>query len=196
MGTNRALLLLSCVLLFLLVSVQGEEKHLSGRARALSDALTELQKKSDDPLLQQRYLDAFPRDYKSFLQLFDIGQELTDGYDFISILPSLAKEHDAEVGALLVGLSKDAQWEADAPSYLQMATATYGGQHTATLVSIVEKLSSSERGNLITFLADVENHSSYKEYQQVIDNLKALGQDKLAKEFETARRRRSKQPHN
>ena len=171
------------------------ENHLSDRARTLTSALTELQRQPDDPRLQLRYLDAFPHDYKSFLQLFDLDHDLYDGYDFISTLPSLANEHDAEVGTLLVGLSKDAHWEADAPSHLQQATVAYAGQRTATFVSLVEKLSSSERANLIKFLADVENHRSYKAYQQVIDNLRVLGQDKLAKEFEGARRKRMRQPH-
>ncbi len=95
-----------------------------------------------------------------------------------------------------MGLSKDAHWEGDATSWLREATATYAGQHTATFISVVEHLSSLERANLITFLADVENHISYKEYQQVINNLTALGQDKLAKEFEAARRKRARQPHD
>ncbi len=92
MATNRALLLLSCGVLLVVAPVHGEEKHLSDRARALTGALTELQQKPSDPLLQQRYLNAFPHDYKSFLQLFGPDRELYDGYDFISVLPSLAKE--------------------------------------------------------------------------------------------------------
>ncbi len=99
------------------------------------------------------------------MELFDLHRELYDGVDFIRILPELAKNHDAEVGNLLVRLSKDAHWEGDAPSYLQLATATYAGQHTKTFVSVIDQLSPSEQGNLITFLADVQNHSAYGEYQ-------------------------------
>jgi len=167
-----------------LTAIEAQEKRLSGRARTLSDALTELQKNPNDPRVQQRYLDAFPHDYKRFLQLFDLDQELYDGYDFISVLPSLATNHDTEVGALLLGLSKDAHWEADAPNYLQTATVTYAGQHTTTFVSIVDKLSSSDRINFIKFLADKEYHGAYKGYQELIDHLRAVGEGKLAKEFE------------
>jgi hypothetical protein len=195
-ASRRPLLFVSCLLLMSLAAVEAQEKRLSDRARALSDALTELQKKPNDPVAQQRYLSAFPHDYKSFLQLFDLDQELCDGYDFISVLPSLAKNHRAEVGALLVGLSKDAHWEADAPNYLQNDTLTYAGQHTTTLVSIVDKLSSPDRVNFITFLADTEYHGAYKEYQELIDHLRALGQSRLAKEFEAARAKRKRQPHD
>jgi hypothetical protein len=191
----RALGFACGLLLMSLTAIEAQEKRLSDRARTLSDALTELQKNPNDSRVQQRYLDAFPHDYKGFLQLFDLDQELSDGYDFISVLPSLATNHEAEAGALLVDLSKNARWDADAPNYLQTATATYAGQHTKTFVSLVERLSSSEHVNLITFLADKENHSAYKEYQDIIDHLRNLGENKLAKEFEAARRKRALQPH-
>jgi hypothetical protein len=49
--------------------------------------------------------------------------------------------------------------------------------------------------SLVDFLADVENHSAYKDYQETIDHLKSLGQNRLANEFEVARKKRSQQPH-
>jgi hypothetical protein len=70
-------------------------------------------------------LRAFPHDYKTFLDLFDLDHELYDGHDYIDVLPLLAKNHDTQVGTLLVGLSKDAHKEADAPTYLQLAMSWF-----------------------------------------------------------------------
>jgi hypothetical protein len=176
--------------------IEAQEKKLSDPARKLTGALEELQKTPSDPAVQQRYLKAFPRDYKSFVKLFDLNQELCDGFGFIDVLPSLAGNYDIEVGALLVGLSKDARYESDAPNYLRIATVSYAGQHTKTFVSLVETLSSSEHVNLITSLADVESHSADKEYPDIVDHLRTLGENKLAREFEAARRKRLHQPHD
>ncbi len=192
MRTTIALVVL--VLTSLPLTVCAQERPPSPEARRLSDALAELQKSPDDSAVQEKYLSAFPHAYKEFLGLFGYHHELYDGHNFISFLPSLAKSHETEVGNLLVQLSKDAQKEADAPSYLQDATATYASQYTKTFATLVNRLPRKERANLIEFLADVENHSAYTEYQDAIDHLKNLGQIRLAKELEVAREKRSRQP--
>jgi predicted glycoside hydrolase/deacetylase ChbG (UPF0249 family) len=181
---------------FLLIAspsfVHAQGNTLSPEGRNLTDALAKLHEKPQNPEVQEEYLKLFPHQYKDFLGLFDFRKELYDGHDFIIVLPALAGNHEAEVGSLLVHLSKDAHKEADALSYLQDATAVYASQHTKTFAELVSRLSPGEHTNLITFLADVENYRSYKEYQDVINQLKALGQDGLAKEFEVARERRSR----
>lgn len=168
---------------------------MSLRARALTGALEELRNRPDDTALQERYLKAFPQNYEDFLALFEPDRELHDGREFIEILPSLAARNDADVGRLLINLSKEAHWSADAPSYLQHATATYGGQHTRTFAKLINRLPSKERSNLIFFLADVENHGGYPEYQAIISRLATLDESRLAGEFEVARRKRSKHHH-
>ena len=188
------------VIVFLLLftpplSIHGQEKQLSTEGRRLTDALVELQKKPNDLGAQERYLEAFPHDFKRFLELFDFRHELYDGHEYIDVLPLLAKNHEAELGTLLVKLSKDAHKDADAPSYLQSVTAVYAGQHTKTFVSLINQLPPSQHSNVITFLADVESHDVYKEYQDIIDRLKNLGENHLAKEFEVAREKRMRRPH-
>ena len=173
---------------------QAQEKPLSPQARRLTDALTKLEENSDDSSVQEQYLKAFPHTYRDFLGLFDYHRELYDGYDFTSVLPSLAKYHETEVGNLLTQLSKDAQKEADAPSHLQHATAAYASRYTRTFALLLNRLPEKERMHLIVFLADVENFSAYPDYQTTIDHLKSLGQNRLAKEFEAARKKRSQQP--
>ena len=177
------------------LSVRAQEKQLSPRAQELTRALAALQSKPGDPITQEHYLQTFPRDYKTFLDLFDLDHELYDGHDYIDVLPSLAGNHDTEVGTMLVGLSKDAHKESDAPSYLQDATAMYGSQHTKSFAKLLKQLPTEKQNQLITFLADVENHHSYPEYQSIIDHLKGLQEQDLASKFEEARRKREQQPH-
>jgi hypothetical protein len=167
--------------------INAQSKVLSSEGRKLTDALDKLQKEPNDPVVQEQYLRAFPHDYKGFLGLFDLGRELYDGHEFIVVLSSLAKNHETEVGRLVVQLGKEAHWDADAPNYLSHETTVYGGQHTKTFATLLRQLPTSERDNLVTFLAHAENLSAYPEFQELIDDLKNLGQNDLAKEFEAAR---------
>ena len=187
------------LLLFLLLAVlsqisPAQETHLSHRARKLKERWAELQAKPTDPSTQQRYLIVFPHDYKSFLELFEFNRELYDGHKYIDVLPGLATSHGKEVGKLLVGLSKDAHYDADAPSYLQHATATYGSQHTQMFADLLKSLTPEKQEHLIAFLADVENPAAYPEYQNIIDHLKVLRDNDIARKFEIAREKRSGQP--
>jgi hypothetical protein len=180
---------------FLSLSALAQEKPLSPRAQDLSRALAALHSQPDDPITQERYLQAFPHDYKTFLDLFDFQRELYDGHDYIDVLPSFARNHNTQVGMLLVRLSKDAHKQSDAPSYLQDATATYGSQHTKTFAVLLKQLPTEKQNHVITFLADVENHHSYPEYQSIIDHLKGLQEQDLANKFEEARRKREHRSH-
>jgi hypothetical protein len=108
------------------------------------------------------------------------------------VLSALAEKHEAEVGRFVVQLSKDAQWDADAPNYLKHETVAYGDQHTQTFASLLKQLQIAERAKLIIFLAHAENFAAYPEFQQLIDHLKTLGQNDIAKEFEAARAAREK----
>jgi predicted glycoside hydrolase/deacetylase ChbG (UPF0249 family) len=187
---------MSFLLLELLsLSVCAQEKQLSPRAQELTRALAALHSKPDDPMTQEQYLQAFPHDYKTFLDLFDLDHELYDGHDYIDVLPSLARNHDTQVGTLLVGLSKDAHKEADAPTYLQLATAAYGSQHTKSFANLLKQLPTEKENHLITFMADVENHRAYAEYQGIIDHLKGLEEQDLANKFEEARKKKEQRPH-
>ena len=185
----------ACVgsILFLVASalpITAQQKPLSPEGQRLIDAFAELQTKPDDPTAQEQYLKVFPHDYKSFLALFDLDRELYDGYKFIIVLPSLAKNHENEVGRVLTQLSKDAHKEADAPTYLQYATAVYADEHTKTFVGLLQQLPPGEHANLVTFLGDVENHRVYGQYQGIIDHMRGIGRDDLAREFEVAREKR------
>ena len=174
----------------------GQQKPLSAAATNLEHALTLLRNTPDDPTAQRRYLEAFPDSYKEYLQLFDLGQPLYDGHDYVEVISSLAENHELAVGELLVNLAKDAHYDADAPSYLQGAMCKYGSRHTKIFLVLLKRLAPDQQTSLITFLADVENHAAYPEYEIIIGRSKALGEAALAKKFELARAKREKQPHD
>lgn len=143
---------------------------------------------------QHHYLKAFPRTYKIFQTYFGTGGALADGYecDYIFALSSLQSHHVAEVGYLLVTLSKDAEYQRNAPSCLHNVMANYGSHYTKSFAAFLHELSPQERGQLINFLADLES-AHYPEYQAIIQNLKGLKEADLAKQFQQAQAERSKQ---
>ena len=184
-------------LIILVVGFNGsfQDGQLSSRARELTQALAALRTSPTDSQAQERYLKTFPHDYKEFLNLFDnVDRELYDGHDYINALSLTDEKHPTELGKLLVGLAKDAHKDADAPSYLQRLTAVYAGQHAKAFADLFSQLPPEKQTQLITFLADVENHGSYPKYQAIIDALKRIGEDKLAIRFEKARTTRQNVP--
>lgn len=168
-------------------AIQGQNSA-HPEAEKLTTALSALQKNPDDLKLQQTYLDSFPHTYAEFLKLFDLDQPLYDGHDYIEILRALSQKHEREVGRLLISLSKDAKYEADAPSYLQDVTTGYGGEHPAVFLALLKELSPAERRKLISFLADVEVHGP--DYRKIISELEASHETELANEFKIAQQKR------
>jgi hypothetical protein len=184
----------SLIVLFVGINGHPQDHQLSSRAHDLTQALAALRTSPADSQAQERYLKTFPHDYKESLNLFDdVDHELYDGHDFIDALSLTNEKHETELGKLLVGLAKDAHKDGDAPSYLQHLTAVYAGQHAKTFAELFSQLPPQKQTQLITFLADVEAHYSYHEYQAIIDALKRIGKDKFATRFERARTKREKQ---
>lgn len=142
---------------------------------------------------QHRFLKAFPRTYKKFQAYFGVGGALADGNecDYIFALSALQGHHVAEVGSLLVRLSKDAESQGNAPGCLQNVMANYGSHFTRSFAVFLHQLSPQERGQLIDFLAELES-ANYPEYQGIIQNLKGLNEPELAKEFQQAQTERSR----
>ena len=141
---------------------------------------------------EQAFIDSFPQTYSDFLQLFDYSHPLYDGHDYIETLQSLVSSHELTVGKLIVQLSKDAHYEADAPGYLQHVMVAYGCEDTLVFLTLLRELLPKERSNLIVFLADVESHAAYSDYQGIVERLKSLNQPELARQFEAAREKRKR----
>jgi hypothetical protein len=192
---RRVAIHFALLLLVLFSTIAGA---LSGRRVAtpekLKAAFTTLKATPNSRTAQHHYLKAFPHSYKRFQAYFGTGGALADGNecDYIFALSALQSHHVAEVGSLLVRLSKDAEYQGNAPSCLHNVMANYGSRYTKRFAGLLHQLSPQERAQLINFLADVES-AKYPEYQAIIQNLKGLQEIDLAKEFQQAQAERSKQ---
>jgi hypothetical protein len=183
------LLLLSCVSAFVgIADSQTAGKNTAGQLRF---ALGRLQKAPHDPSAQREYIHAFPHDYASFVRLFDLGKPLYDGHEYVEAFSSLGDSHEDEIGSTLTSLCSEARYDADAPAYLQQATAVFGSRHTEKFLSLLKALPAKKRAHVIIFLTEgVEDFAAYPEYQRIIDHSNALGETAIAQQFETARTRR------
>ena len=139
---KSALLLLICAF-----AVCATAQRTADKMTKLSVDLSELRNSPDDRTAQMHYLDEFPKTYKQYLQCFDLGQPLYDGHEYVVVISRLAPNHELAVGNILVNLSQDAHYDADAPSYLQHSTSEYAGQYTKTFVSLLKKLPPVRRLN-------------------------------------------------
>lgn len=190
---TRLLLFFSCLGAFVCVA-EGQTAADNSPVR-LKIALGRLQKTPDDASAQREYILAFPQDYASFIRVFDLGKPLYDGHEYVETFSSLANSHEDEIGNTLVSLCGEARYGADAPAYLQQATAVFGSRHTKTFLSLLKALPPNKQAHVINFLTEgVEDFGAYPEYQEIIDRSNALGEAPLAQQFEAARTRRTKQP--
>jgi len=189
-----------CLALFLLAPCPSiaatQPLHRAQSPERLKAAFTGLKANPNSRPAQHRYLKAFPRTYKKFQAYFGTGGTLADGNecDYIFALSALQSHHVAEVGTLLVRLSKDAESQGNAPSCLQNVMANYGSHFTRSFAVVLHQLSPQERGQLIDFLAELES-ANYPEYQGIIQNLKGLNEPELAKQFQQAQTERSRRSH-
>jgi hypothetical protein len=160
----------------------------------LQAAFASLKAAPNSRAAQHHYLKAFPRTYTRFKAYFGTGGALADGYecDYIFALSTLQSHHVAEVGDLLVQLSKNAQYQANAPSCLQNVMAKYGNRYTKRFAGLLHQLSPQERGQLVAFLA-AAGLANGPEYQGILQNLRDLQETDLAKEFQQAQAERSRQ---
>mgnify|MGYP001564002018 CR=1 FL=1 len=189
----------STVLLWLILGSlpsHGAEKKLSLQAQELKSSLAVLKANPRDKSAQTQYLQKFPKDIQTFRRLFDPPDfsELYDGNDYIFALRDLEQDQPIQVGELLISLSKDAPQGADALSYLRQVTAKYAVSSTATFAKLLHSRSEKEISRVIRYLADVENHHYYPEYPLIIENLRKIGETKLAQQFEAAKKKRMKMP--
>jgi hypothetical protein len=168
--------------------------HHAASPERLKTAFTSLKANPNSRTAQHHYLTAFPHSYKRFQAYFGAGGALADGNecDYIFALSAVQSHHVAEVGSLLIQLSKDAEVQGNAPRCLHNVMANYGSHFTKSFAAFLHQLSPQQRGQLVNFLADVES-ANYPEYQAIIQNLKVLNEPDLAKEFQQAQLERSRQ---
>ena len=191
---------IAVTVLLLVINLAGQSGPPRPRVKSASEelksAFTHLKANPSDRAAQMRYLKAFPQDYRGFMAMFGAGGSLADGYqcDYIFALSALQSHHSSQIGRLLVQLSKDAEYQSDAPSCLQYVLTGYGSRYTKAFAGFLHELAPKERDQLITFLADIDTKvSSNLEYRRIIWNLKQLNEAELAKKFQQAQTDRARQ---
>lgn len=141
------------------------------------------------------YVTAFPSNSEVFLKVFNpktFDQLYSVSYNYIDALQQCAASYPKEVISKCVDIGKELTWNADAVGYLQKASVTLAAKYPGLFVDKYKRLHENEKKKLIGFYADVENHSAYPEYQELIDSVKRIGSTAIAKRLETARVEREK----
>jgi hypothetical protein len=193
------IIILIIVLGFNKLSLSQTEK-LIPEALAIKTAYNKLQDHPDSAELQKKYIDLFPDNstvFRNVFQTLNFDQLYNNSNLYIYKLRDIWDRQPDLIGYKLIRLCIGFKsWEADAIGYIQDLTVEYANAHIRIFITKVNHLSNDDQNALITFLADVENHSDYKSYQSLIDNLKKNDQTDLAVKFEKARElRKSKNDH-
>lgn len=147
------------------------------------------------PAIEVRYLETFPASFESFRKTF-YGADLDELYpthtEHLQLLERLQKRYPEKVLKIWLGVATNGSWDADALSHLQHQFVSWGSTNTKELAAALTSRPTKDRLSIIRFLADVENHSVYTEYQAIMNNLQMLGAKELYKEFANAKEQRIK----
>ena len=152
----------------------------------------------DDEKLKHKFISEFPRDFKTFLSIFhrnDFSELYRNSHIYLDLLKHLSSEYPDKVVYLLFGLSKDAKWDADAPSYLQDILTEYIIKHFDLFITPFKKLPIKEQKNISVFLADVETIATYPEFKTILNLLKKHNETKIYEMFLNSKKERMKQEH-
>lgn len=180
-------------IIFILSFLVSDAQTLIEEAQKVKDTYSKLSEDPNSKDLQKEYLDVFPKTRELFLKIFNpiqFDQLYGDSFKYISILKSVWNNYPDQVADLLINLCKDLEKDVDAISFLQHLTTKFAADKTGMFYTHFSEISTDEQVRLIAFLANVEDHSAYKDYQKLIDNLKSAGNNKLAKMFIKARKNR------
>ena len=180
---------------FLLFCKVGYSQTLIADAKKVKSAYENLSADTNSKKLQQVYIAAFPPETNSFFAIFQttkFDQLYMDSYKYIEAFEKCAATFPTEVIGKCVDIGKNLVWDADAVGELQQISVNLAIKHLTVFISKYKTLDKREQDKLINFYADVENHSAYPEYQELIDKLKLVGEIDIAKKFETARTIRMK----
>ncbi len=177
-----------------------QNNKLIPEALAIKTAYDKLQNDSKSLELQKTYIDLFPDNPEIFKKIFcspTFDQLYENSQLYIFKLEDLWNNYPDLIGTKLIRLCIGfKKWDADAIGHIQHITVEYANVHIDLFVSKIKQLDNNEQNTLITFLADVENHSVYKDYQNLIDNLKKEKELELVSDFEKAREIRKSQKHD
>ena len=118
---------------------------------------------------------------------------MTNDYDnYFKLLEICSQNFPKEAINKCIDIGKNLVWDADAVGELQNLSVNLAIKYFKIFVDKFKTLNSKEQQSLINFYADVENQSSYPEFQKLINKFKKIGETGITKELETARSIRMK----
>jgi hypothetical protein len=144
---------------------------------------------------ERAYLAAFPSSFASFHDWFT-GELEPVYFQHLDLLEHLGSTHPDAVLDLQIAIAIGGEWDADAVGMLQGLLAGTAAREPDRFARALEMRSWPAARSVVTFLADVECHAEYPDYERAIAGLRATGHPQWALEFEQARAARMQQPNH
>ena|ERR1700744_298559 len=187
------------VFLFALTFNVVRSQQLSEASERVKIAFNKLKSDSSSVKNKMAYLNIFPKNKKQFMDIFqpeNFGQLYPESNKYIEMFIGLAKHFPDKVIDKSVDIGADLKWEADATGQMQNSIVDLGNEHIDVFSKKLNSLPKVKRDQLITFLADAENHKAYHTYEQLIKSLQKVNENNLAIQFIRARKLREKNNHH
>ncbi|RXQ91025.1 hypothetical protein EO244_13050 [Ancylomarina salipaludis] len=191
---------LKLILIFIVsfnLSTYSQTDKLLSESQTIKTSYDNLLKNLDNKEFQKRYIVDFPDNIEIFKKVFQsptFDQLYMDSHLYIFKLAELSKNFSDLVGdkliRLCIGLKK---WDADAIGHIQHVTMGYANSNYSDFIGLIKKLNNQDLNTLVTFLADVENHSAYGDYQGFMNKLKTNMETELFDSFKKAKELRISQ---
>lgn len=175
------------------VLAEIDRDSLCNASKMLLDDILAILNSPEDEFLRGKYINDFPKTFAEFCRIFHPSdfKELYDGsYVFLEMFDDILKERPQDTVGVLLGLSVNATYDADAPGQLQRILANFICNNCDFFIGPFSKLARSGQQNIITFVCDVENFSAYTKFDCIVRVLKEKGNTDLAKRFLAAKEER------
>jgi hypothetical protein len=193
----KHLILVFIIVMSFNLSTFSQTDKLVPAAKRVKQAYENLIKNPDNKETQKRYIIDFPENADVFKQVFQsstFDQLYKDSHLYIFKLAELSENFPDLVGGKLIRLCIGfKKWDADAIGHIQHVTMGYANSNYSDFMGLIKKLNKQDLNTLVTFLADVENHSAYGDYQKFMDKLKSNNEAVLFDLFENAKETKNSQ---
>lgn len=185
------------LLFFITSSGFSQLKNLIPEAKEIKLAFENIEKNPGSSTYQVKYINVFPENASLFRKVFaspKFDQLYENSHLYIFKFLDLAQNYPDRIGEKLIKLCIGLkEWEADAVGHIQHITIEFANTRYPNFISLAKNLNQKELSTLIAFLADVENHSAYKAYQDLMDKLRQNSENTFLAQFNKAKEERMKQ---
>ena len=152
----------------------------------------------DNKKLKMQFLNDFPSDFMTFVDIYhphNLKELYPQSHTFLHLLDNISNEYPLESVKLLISLSKDGKWKADATGYLQRITTDFIIQNYQVFITEFKKLSSEEQKSLSKFIADFEAIAFDQDYESILELFQRNNEQKFYAMFLDSKHERMKQGH-